>query len=86
MQCHLNGVHISELPKFLTESLSVTAHAIELVNPFNAAILNNLVSVTWYDQLFDVYSLSVTEYKNEDTPKIHLTSEESSWVPLTNEY
>ena len=34
MQCHLNGEHISEVPKFLAESLSVTIHAIELTDPF----------------------------------------------------
>ena len=37
MQCHLNGVHISEVPKYLAESPSITTHAVELVDPFNAA-------------------------------------------------
>ena len=37
MQCCLNGVHISEVPKFLAETPSETTHAIELVNPFNVA-------------------------------------------------
>ena len=37
MQCWLNGVHISEVPKFLAESLSETTHAIELVKPFDTA-------------------------------------------------
>jgi len=36
MQCLLNGVHISEVPKFLAETPSETTHAIELVDPFEA--------------------------------------------------
>ena len=39
MQCCLNGVQISEVPKFLAENLSETTHAIELVDPFDAAHL-----------------------------------------------
>ena len=79
MQCHLNGVHISEIPKFLAESPCVTTHAIELINLFDAThpliILLPLSSVTSY---FGVYSLSVGKYENEDISKIHLAAEESS--------
>ena len=39
MQCHLNGVHISKVPKFLAESPSVTTHAFKLTDPFAAAHL-----------------------------------------------
>ena len=35
MMCHLNGVKISKVPKFLAKNPSETTHAIELVNPFN---------------------------------------------------
>ena len=87
MQCPLNGVGISEVPKFLAESPSETTHAIELVNPFDAAHLLiiplQLSSVTSY---FDMYFPSVAEYENEDIPKIHLTVEESPWDPSMNEY
>ena len=78
MQCHLNGVHVSEVPKFLAESPSETTHVIELVDPFNAAhpliILLHLSGVTSY---FDAFSPGVAEYENEDILKIHLTAEES---------
>ena len=33
MQCHQNSVHISEVTKFLAESLSETTYSIELVTP-----------------------------------------------------
>ena len=34
MQCCMNGVHISEVPKFLAESPSETTYVIELVDTF----------------------------------------------------
>ena len=34
---YANGVHISEVPKFLAESPSVTTYAIELPDPLDAA-------------------------------------------------
>ena len=37
IQCHLNGVHISEVHKFVAESPSVTTHTKELTDSFNAA-------------------------------------------------
>ena len=84
---HENGVHINEVPKFLVESLNVTTHDIELVNPFDAAhsliILYQLSTVTSY---FHVYSSSKVEYENKEIPKIHLTAEEPPWDPSTNEY
>ena len=80
-------VCISEVPKFLAESLILPTHDEELTDPFNVAqpliILLQLSSKTSY---FDVYSLSVAEYENEDILKIHLTAEEPTWDPSTNGY
>ena len=77
MQCHLNGMYISEVPKFLVESPSEMAHAIELTKPFSTAnpliISLQLSGVTSY---IDIYSLNIAEYKDEDITKIHLTVEE----------
>ena len=51
-------------------------HAVELTDTINTVhsliILLQLSSVTSY---FEVYLLSIAEYKNEDIPKIHLTAE-----------
>ena len=79
MQCHLNGVQINEVPKFLAESPSKTTHAIELVDPFNAS--HPLIIPSY----FDVYSPSITEYENDNIPMIHLSAEEPPWDPSTNE-
>ena len=50
MQCSLNDVHISEVPKFLAESPNVTTHVIQLLDPSDVAhflmILIWLSSVT----------------------------------------
>ena len=87
MQCHLNGVKISEVPKFLAKNESDTTHAIELVDPFDTThssmIQPCFSGVTNY---FDVYSPSIAEYEDEDIPKIHLTVEEPLWDPLMSEY
>ena len=87
MQCNLNGVQISEVVKFLAENLSETTYAIELVDPFLAAspliIPLQLNGITSY---INVYSPSVTEYKNDDILKIHVTVEEPPWDQSTNEY
>ena len=56
IRCHLNGVHVREVPNFLADNPNETTHAIEIVDPFNAThpliILLQLSSVTSY---FDVY-------------------------------
>ena len=65
----------------------MTTHAIQLPDSFEAAhpliILLQLSGMTSY---FDVYSLSIAEYDNEDIPKIHLTAEEPPWDPSTHKY
>ena len=66
IQCHLNGVHVSEVPNFLAESSSMTTQAIQQTGPNDVAhpliITFQLSGVTSY---FDVYSLSIAECENE---------------------
>ena len=75
-----------EVPKVLAGSPSVTTHAVEFTDPFDAAHLLiiplQLSSVISY---FTVYSLSIAEYENEDISKIHLTGEEPPWDLSMNE-
>ena len=77
MQWRLNGVHLSEVPKFLAETLNETTHSLELVDPFDVAhpliIPLQLSGVTNY---FDVLPPSIAEYEGKNIPKIHLTAEE----------
>ena len=39
MQCHLNGVQISEAPKFLADNPGESTHAIQQVHPLDAVHL-----------------------------------------------
>ena len=87
MQCCLNGIHISEVPKFLAESPSVTAHAIELTVLFNTSCpLINPLQLRGLISYFNVYSSNIAECENKEILEIHLTAEEPPWVPSTNEY
>ena len=82
MQCCLNGVHISEVPKFLAEAPSETTHATELAHPFDAAqLLTILLQLSGVTSYFDIYSPSIAEYESDDIPKIHLTAEEPHFDP-----
>ena len=52
MQCHLNGVNISEVPKFLADSPSETTYAIQVINTFNAAHTLIILFLKWCYKLF----------------------------------
>ena len=62
---------------FLADHLSETNHAMQLVDPLNAAhliiISLQLQGVASY---FDVHSPSIAEQNNQEIPKIPLTAEE----------
>ena len=45
-----------------------------------------LLKLNYVTSYFNVYSLTIADYKNEDIPKIHFTAEEPIWDPSTNEY
>ena len=82
MWCHLNGVHISEAPTFLTYCLSESTYAIQVIDPFNVA--HSLIIPLQLSS--DVYSPSIAEYDNKVVPRIHLTDKEPPWDPSTEEY
>ena len=64
-QCHLIGVQISEVSKFVADSPSEATYAIYLVHPLNFAhlhiILSQSLGVASY---FDVYSPSTVDHEN----------------------
>ena len=69
IECHLNGVHISEVPKFLAETPLVTTHAIKLPDSFDAAHpLVIPLKVSGVTRHFDLYSPSIADYDNEEIP------------------
>ena len=87
IQCCLNGMHISEVPKFLSKSPSVTTNALPLTDSFDAAHLLIIpLQLSGVTNDFDVYSLSIGGYENEEMPKIHLIAEQSPWDPSKNKH
>ena len=84
MQCHLNGVPISEVPS--SWLIAQVTHAIIVIDPLDVAHLLittlQLYGVTSY---FNVHSSNIAEYENEEIPEIHLTEDELPWDPSTNE-
>ena len=87
MQCHLNGVNVSETLIFLVDSPSVTSCAIQVIDPFGIAhtliFELQLSSATNY---FDMCSLSITEYENKEKPKVYLIVEKPPWDPSNKEF
>ena len=77
MQCHLNGVYISEVPKFLAMSPSVTTHVIKLIELSGSTTLCAiLLHSSNANNYLEVYFPSIAEYENEDIPKADLTAKE----------
>ena len=76
MQCHLNGLHISESPKFLADSLSEMTHAIQVIDYINTAHQQFLIQIHSVTSYFDMCASSIAESENEEIPKNHLTAEE----------
>ena len=76
MQCHVNGVLINEVPKFLVPIPHEKMHAIQLENPFDAThpiiIPFQLNRVTSY---FRVRMFTREECEEQNILKIKLTTE-----------
>ena len=83
MQCHVNGVLIDKVPKFLVPIPSETTHDIHIENPFDATypiiIPLKLSRVTSY---FEVRKPTQEEYKDRNILKIELIVEASPWTHL----
>ena len=56
MQCCLNGVYISKVPKFLAKTPNETTHALESINPFDPTIpLIISLQLSGVTRFFDVF-------------------------------
>ena len=76
-----------EVQKFLAESPSVTTHAIQISEAFNASLtLIIVLHLSLVISYFDVYSSSIAAHENKHIPKNHITAEEPPWNPSTNEH
>jgi hypothetical protein len=87
MQCCVNDVTISDLPKFLATDPTDQTHALTLTDPDNPLqpvilplILRGVILV------LNVRSVTINEFNSHDYLKLHLTSETLTWDPTTDLY
>ena len=87
MQCHMNGVMINEVSKFLAPIPSETTHAKQKENPFDAThhiiIPLKLSGVTTY---FKVRKPTGEAYEDQNICKIEFMAEAPPWDPSSSDY
>ena len=87
MQHRVNGVRISETPKFLADAPTSKTHAIEVDDPLDPSepliIPLQIKGVTSY---FSVRKPTVDEYEDEDLPHITMTAEGPEWEPCSSDF
>eukprot|EP00804_Cyclotella_cryptica_P019398 CCRYP_006588-RA/>CCRYP_006588-RA protein AED:0.13 eAED:0.13 QI:0/0/0/1/0.75/0.6/5/0/864 len=88
MQCRLNGIKISELPKFLAEDPDESTHSLQVVDPLDdSSPLFIPLSLTGVTSYFQVRKPTIAEWENEAAyPHIDLTAEEPIWDPQSSDY
>ena len=88
MQCRLNGIKISELPKFLAEDPDESTHSLQVVDPLDdSSPLFIPLSLTGVTSYFQVRKPTIAEWENEAAyPHIDLTAEEPIWDPQSADF
>eukprot|EP00804_Cyclotella_cryptica_P017277 CCRYP_016828-RA/>CCRYP_016828-RA protein AED:0.02 eAED:0.02 QI:0/0/0/1/0/0.5/2/0/461 len=88
MQCRLNGIKISELPKFLAEDPDESTHSLQVVDPLDdSSPLFIPLSLTGVTSYFQVRKPTIAEWENEAAyPHIDLTAEEPIWDPQSSDF
>jgi hypothetical protein len=87
MQCHVNDVIVSNLPKFLATDPTDQTHALTLTdpdNPLHSVILP--LTLRGMTLVLNVRSMTINEFNSRDHLRLHLTSETLTWDPTTNLY
>ncbi len=87
MQCRVNGVTINNLPKFLAANPTDQMHALTINdpdNPLQPVIL--LLTLRGVMLLFNMRTVTINEFNNQDYPRLHLTSETLTWDPANTLY
>ncbi len=87
MQCRMNGVRISETPKFLVENPTALDHSIQIINPEDPAhpltIPLQLHGVLSY---FPIRCPTVEEYEDDKIPQFELTAAGAEWDPYDGDF
>ncbi len=73
---------LNDVPKFLLKHPTVNDHAV-IIKDSSLFILLMLQGVTSY---FSVQATTLSEYKSDVIPKLHLTAEDPMWDPISSSY
>ena len=80
MQCHVNGVLMDEVPKFLAPIPIETMHAIQSKIPFDATCLFIIpLKLNGETSYFEVRTPTQEEYEDQNILKIELMMEAPPW-------
>jgi hypothetical protein len=87
MKCHVNGVTVNDLPKFLATDPTDQTHALTLTDPNNPLQLVSLpLNLRGVTSVLNVRSTTIDEFNSHDHLRLHLTSETLTWDPTTDLY
>jgi hypothetical protein len=87
MQCHVNGMIVNNLPKFLAADPTDQTHALTLTNPNNLLQLVTLpLTLRGVTLVLNVRSTTIDEFNSHDHLRLNLTSETLTWDPMTDLY
>ncbi len=64
MQCHLNGVTINDVPKFLLKNPRVDDHAIIIPSNVNDSLLQISLKLQGVTSYFPVQAATLSEYES----------------------
>ena len=82
MQCRMNGVEISETPKFLVKNPTALDHSIRIFQPEDQAHpLNIPLQLDGVVSYFSIRCPTVGEFEDDRIPQIELTAAGAEWDP-----
>ena len=81
MQCHLNGVTVNDVPKFLLKNPTVDDHAVIIPSDLDDLPLRISLMLQGVTSYFPVQAATLSEYESDVIPKFHLTAEAPVWDP-----
>jgi hypothetical protein len=87
MQCRVNDMTVTNLPKFLSTDPTDQMHALTLTdpdNPLQPVILP--LTLRGVTLVLNVKSTTIDEFNRHDHLRLHLTSETLTWDPTTDLY
>ena len=87
MQCRVNDVKVSEIPKCMTDNPTDETHALMIYDDDDPTWVTHFpLALRGVTSLLNVRKPTLTEYNSDIHPRFHLTSEHLTWDPSTTMY